>query len=419
MSFNEKLPEWLNEGTEPPQSKKNEGWQVREKPPAGWFNWLFNRAFKALQELQGKAEHTDNKGQPNGYASLDSSGNVPTEQLGNVEVPDPPVTSVNSKTGDVALSASDVGAETPDGAQAKANNALDAAKDYADGVGSSAVAAANSYTDQEVGEVAGALDKHLDESATEENLGHVIVDGETILVDENGVISATAQQANKNFIINGNFDVWQRGTSASGLNSSTMMLLADKWVGYGSGWRGVSASRQELDESSLPRQEAGARYCMRLVKAAGEQHDFGIRQRIYHPTLLSGKKVTFSCYIRASQSITALTRLRQTFAEGAVPIIHGENQIDSNWSRIFFTIEMENIDGRTVNANSYIDTIVLFSVPTEEFWFEITGVQVEEGDTATSFNRRLPEEELAMCAPVIATVAPSAFVGEGGQWQVY
>ena len=47
----------------------------------------------------------------------------------NIEVP---VTSVNEKTGDVVLTAEDVGAETPTGAQAKADAAEAAAKAYAD-----------------------------------------------------------------------------------------------------------------------------------------------------------------------------------------------------------------------------------------------------------------------------------------------
>ena len=52
MAWNENLPEWNEAGSEPPQSKKDEGWQAEEKPPAGWFNWLLNRTYKALQELR-------------------------------------------------------------------------------------------------------------------------------------------------------------------------------------------------------------------------------------------------------------------------------------------------------------------------------------------------------------------------------
>ncbi|MED1858404.1 hypothetical protein P4V75_16455, partial [Brevibacillus reuszeri] len=55
MSYNEKLPEWYAPGTEPPESKKTAGWDPGDKPPAGYFNWLFNKAYLALKELQSKA----------------------------------------------------------------------------------------------------------------------------------------------------------------------------------------------------------------------------------------------------------------------------------------------------------------------------------------------------------------------------
>lgn len=53
--FNEQLPRWDNAGVEPPDAKKIEGWLATEKPPAPYFNWLFNRIYAALQELQEKA----------------------------------------------------------------------------------------------------------------------------------------------------------------------------------------------------------------------------------------------------------------------------------------------------------------------------------------------------------------------------
>jgi len=77
------------------------------------------------------------------------------EKIENIEVS---VTSVNEKTGDVVLTADDVGAETPAGAQAKVNAALNSAKQY---------------TDQEVGEVSQALAAHKAENASTSKKGHV------------------------------------------------------------------------------------------------------------------------------------------------------------------------------------------------------------------------------------------------------
>lgn len=59
MAFNEKLPEWLEEGIEPPESKRKAGWQINDKPPAAWLNWFFNRVYKVMQEIRSKFDtHT-------------------------------------------------------------------------------------------------------------------------------------------------------------------------------------------------------------------------------------------------------------------------------------------------------------------------------------------------------------------------
>lgn len=60
---------------------------------------------------------------------IDSELKKLEQKLENIEVP---VTSVNGETGDVVLTADDLGAETPAGAQAKADAAEANAKNYAD-----------------------------------------------------------------------------------------------------------------------------------------------------------------------------------------------------------------------------------------------------------------------------------------------
>lgn len=81
MPFNQELPEWNAAGTKPPQSKLDAGWQIAERPPSGWWNWLLNRTHLAVQELQQEAINVDQKGVANGVASLNASGKVPSSQL--------------------------------------------------------------------------------------------------------------------------------------------------------------------------------------------------------------------------------------------------------------------------------------------------------------------------------------------------
>lgn len=50
--FLEDMPEWNNVGAEPSAQKKTDGWLPTEKPPADWFNWLFNRGYKSIEEIR-------------------------------------------------------------------------------------------------------------------------------------------------------------------------------------------------------------------------------------------------------------------------------------------------------------------------------------------------------------------------------
>lgn len=50
--FSEAKPQWNNVGVEPSGAKKIAGWLPNEKPPAEWFNWLFNRNYKCIDEIR-------------------------------------------------------------------------------------------------------------------------------------------------------------------------------------------------------------------------------------------------------------------------------------------------------------------------------------------------------------------------------
>lgn len=52
MEFKQELPIWNAEGVKPPKTHIDQGWQVGDKPPADWFNWLQNRTYKSIEELR-------------------------------------------------------------------------------------------------------------------------------------------------------------------------------------------------------------------------------------------------------------------------------------------------------------------------------------------------------------------------------
>lgn len=54
MEFEHTVPEWNAEGTEPPASLKNSGFEAGNKPPAPYFNWFWHGVSVCLKELQEK-----------------------------------------------------------------------------------------------------------------------------------------------------------------------------------------------------------------------------------------------------------------------------------------------------------------------------------------------------------------------------
>lgn len=67
LDFNNKIPEWKNEGIEPTDELKEKGFTGGYKPPATVFNWFWSIAQKCISELQTVVKsHADNTDNPHG-----------------------------------------------------------------------------------------------------------------------------------------------------------------------------------------------------------------------------------------------------------------------------------------------------------------------------------------------------------------
>ena len=70
MNFENKFPEWGNEGGAPPDELKTNGFQGKQKPPAAWLNWLCSLVGKCITELQNKfSSHSNDKNNPHGVTA--------------------------------------------------------------------------------------------------------------------------------------------------------------------------------------------------------------------------------------------------------------------------------------------------------------------------------------------------------------
>ena len=207
-----------------------------------------------------------------------------------------------------------------------------------------------------------------------------------------------------NYIINGGMDIWQRGTSFANPSNVTT-FTADRYFHYRSNLvTGQTTSRQS---SGLP----GIQYCARVQRASGNTSAETLNLlantiETANAVLLAGKTVTLSFYARAganfSGSFLAVSTTSGTGVDqnpfswtGGTTVIGSSATLTTSWQRYTFT--------GTVPSNSTELYTNFYYTPSgtagANDYYEITGVQLEEGSAATTFRRNANsiEGELAAC----------------------
>ena len=177
----------------------------------------------------------------------------------------------------------------------------------------------------------------------------------------------------KNLLINGAFQVWQRGTSSTSFTGSTRGFIADRWS-----FRFATSAERSTD---VPEGEA-FKYSLKVVVASTSPDAF-IIQAIEDSDRFAGQTVTFSYWIKPSESCET----RADYWRGG----HGTHQLNGGvWQKVTNTFVVPS--DITVNEFLYIQ------FPANKvITFYVTGIQLELGKVATPFEHRSYGEELALC----------------------
>lgn len=206
----------------------------------------------------------------------------------------------------------------------------------------------------------------------------------------------------KNAIINGNFDIWQRGTS----NSTTALgttLLADRWAHESAGSAiNLTLSRQAhtLGQTDVPGEPA---YFSRIdVTAATSLTKNRYRQRIEGVRSYAGQTVTVSWYMKADAARNVTPSLVQNFGTGGSPssaVTTAGTAIDltTSWQKFTQTFTVPGISGKTLGSSNDDYLELRFDLPAAVSTIDIDQVQIEAGSVATDFERRHIAQELALC----------------------
>lgn len=210
--------------------------------------------------------------------------------------------------------------------------------------------------------------------------------------------------AGKNKIINGDFGVWQRGTSFTP-SAGTWIYTADRWATVGPA--GTTTSRQSFTIGTAPVAGYEGTYYLNQTITANAQN-YEIVQRIEDARTFANQTVTLSFWARSTVGAQPLNAaLYQNFGSGGTPSSLVSVGLytytpTSSWQRFTFTFSVPSIAGKTFGTNndSYLWVrVAQYTTTATNTSIDIWGVQLEAGSVATSFQTASGSigGELALC----------------------
>ena len=215
----------------------------------------------------------------------------------------------------------------------------------------------------------------------------------------------------RNAIINGNFDIWQRGTSFTANEYG-----ADRWFNGRIGTtHTVTRQPFTVGQTAVPNEPT---YFSRTVvtSVAGAGNNSILVQKIEDARTFAGQQITVSFWAKVDATKNISVELAQSFGTGGSPsadvtaIGTTKVSIGTSWQKVTVTTTVPSISGKTLGTdnNSSLNAIIWFDAGStyntrtatlgqQSGTFEIAQVQVEPGPVATPFERRPQQVELALC----------------------
>jgi hypothetical protein len=216
--------------------------------------------------------------------------------------------------------------------------------------------------------------------------------------------------SNRNLIINGAMQVAQRGTSSSSGGYSTV----DRYYHNLSG--GTSTMTRE--EATFGQEVDGKfKYWVKLNTTVGNNF-CGIQQRVEDVRSLREGKATLSFWVKGTnpasgQYLVQLQRLPAGASGSTLDIpLNDTYTVSSTWTRKVFTFDVPALGTSVTETANSLLYITLGAqegtdTSTDAWELNITGVQLEVGDTATPFEHRSYGDELARCQRYYYHFSPS------------
>jgi hypothetical protein len=219
------------------------------------------------------------------------------------------------------------------------------------------------------------------------------VGGSAIPITQLG--AAPQSNLSRQVIINGNFDVWQRGTSFT-----TSGYSADRW------YTDLSLSTLTRQSSGVP---IGSKYCSRVTMTGAGYGNYLQALESDLCSKLTGNKVTLSLKIRRNSTFmsdisiiiqknaTADTLLGGTWTDISNTKVTNANIPTGTTSSDWYLISVTVIIPTDGTANGIRVSLQMNTTSTSGAYYEIAQAQISISDTTLPFQSRSFADELALC----------------------
>jgi len=222
--------------------------------------------------------------------------------------------------------------------------------------------------------------------------------------------------SNRNLIINGAMQVAQRGTSFAAIGAATYTL--DRW-------RGQSRASSVINVSKVDNLDVSGRIMSALQHEVTTAASDGLtlQNQIVEDGSISllGQTVVVSCWARVTVGSASLEQQFEVDG-GTYTFTSASTTLTTSFQRITFTTTLSGyttaIADKNLRYQVYIRGALAHTV-------QITGVQLEVGDTATPFEHRSYGQELAQCQryyeaiPVIHNLTMARYSQGAGNSNTY
>jgi hypothetical protein len=209
--------------------------------------------------------------------------------------------------------------------------------------------------------------------------------------------------AGKNKIINGDFGVWQRGTSFNITGGYT----ADRWM-FDRGGSSVTPtiSQQTFTPGTAPVAGYEGSFFYRYAQATagtGQSYNSVAIQKIEDVRNFAGQTITVSAWIKADAARNFTFQIVRDYGSGGsgleVTNTSSTFTTTTGWVRYSATFNIASLSGKTIGSGSSIWLAISSSVLNTAQTWDIWGVQAETGSVATPFTTATGtlQGELAAC----------------------